>query len=998
MIICDRNQPGRRNGCGGIRIWLGLLAAAVAGGAAERTPALTPDEALAAFQLEKGLRIELVAAEPLVVDPVALAFDEQRRLYVVEGRGYPGPIDNSPAPPVGRVALLEDRDGDGRYERRTEFAEGLTYPNGIAVWRGGVFVTCAPDILYLKDHDGDGIADEKRVVLTGFDTTRSTQLRVSHPTLGLDGKIYVTGGLNGGKVTSPEHPGRAAVMFAPADGRFDPETLVYETTGGRGQFGLTFDAFGRRFVSSNRHPAMQVVLEPWQLRRNPHFAFADTMQHVSKVEAEARVWPTSRASVSADFVPALLGKSHVDTFTSACGVLLFGGTALGEDHQANLFICEPAQNLVQRQVMRREGVSFRSAAASPGREFLSSTDVWFRPVFLAEGPDGALYVADMYRREIDHPVYVPTEARSGLDFEGGKDRGRIYRIVREDAVQPKPGRELREVADLVRGLESADAWWREQAQRLIVERDERAAAPLLERCATTAQLPASRARALWTLRGLDALTPETVGKSLGDSDPGVREQAVALAAGLMPANPGLIEPLLKAATDEDIRVRLAVALVLGSWDDARAVPLLAAIAARDGQDRWMRAAVLSGIGSRMDAFCTEFARWQPEGSPAVAAVMEDLGRLIGAGAALPVGRRFLQQTLAAGDTAVWRIPAALGLAEGVRGRADFSTKAGVAPLAALLAMEAEGNGDVAGLEIIFRRAAAVAVDEKEPSAQRRAAIALLGHTDYAHGAAGLGALLDARHPPELQLQVVRAIERSGDARGGELLVQQSHWGRYTPQIREAAIATLLTKPTLVRVLFAAIQRGGIKPPEISSLRRRQLLNHPDPELRREAAEIFQSLEGGDRLEIYRSLRGILAAPVDPASGAAVFARACSTCHTYRNVGGKVGPDLTGVRHQPADALLLHILVPNYEVAPGYQAIAVTTQDGRSLSGWLSAETESSVTLRTAFGTEETVLRKSIASLTASGVSLMPDGLEQTMSRDELAGLIAYLKSDPRTTP
>ena len=178
------------------------------------------------------------------------------------------------------------------------------------VWKGGVFVTCAPDIFYLKDTNGDGIADERRVVLTGFDKTRTSQIRVSFPTLGLDGKVYVACGSNGGTITSPEHPERPAVVFTPTDGRFDPETFVYETIGGRGQFGLAIDAYGRRFDCTNRHPVLQTVLEPGQLKRNPHLAFAETSQEVSKVQAAAKVFPISRVSVTADFAPKI-GRAHV---------------------------------------------------------------------------------------------------------------------------------------------------------------------------------------------------------------------------------------------------------------------------------------------------------------------------------------------------------------------------------------------------------------------------------------------------------------------------------------------------------------------------------------------------------------------------------------------------------------------------------------------------------------------------------------------------------------
>src|SRR5688572_28998092 len=200
--------------------------------AQDRDGPLSPEEALSSFELEPGYRIELAAAEPLIRDPVAIAFDELGRLYVVENRGYPGPLEGQPdGPPQGVVALLEDTDGDGRFDKRTDFAGNLTYPNGILPWNGGVFITSAPDVLYLEDTNGDGVADERRVALTGFGTNRTPQIRFSHPTLGIDNWIYLTSGLNGGSVTAPDHPDRAPVKFTTSDSRFDPFTLVFELTG-----------------------------------------------------------------------------------------------------------------------------------------------------------------------------------------------------------------------------------------------------------------------------------------------------------------------------------------------------------------------------------------------------------------------------------------------------------------------------------------------------------------------------------------------------------------------------------------------------------------------------------------------------------------------------------------------------------------------------------------------------------------------------------------------
>lgn len=994
MRICDhapgRFRPTRR----GIFAAL-VLGFASLGIAANRQPALEPEEALKQFQIEPGLRIELVAAEPLVVDPVAFAFDEDRRLYVAEMRGYPDPIGGNVQTNTGRIALLEDEDGDGRYERRREFATGLGWVNGIMVWRGGVLVTAAPDILYLKDTDGDGVADEKRVVLTGFEFSKTAQIRVSHPTLGFDGRVYVTSGLNGGSVTSPLHPDRPAVKFTPRDGRFDPDTFAYENTGGRGQFGLTFDPFGRRFVVTNRHPVLQVMLEPWHLRRNPHLAFSETTQEVSKVEAAAKVYPLSRAAVTADYMPRLMAAPHSGTFTSASGTIVFGGTALTPEHVGNVFICESAQNLIQRQVFRPAGASLRSDPVYSGREFLASPDIWFRPVFLGNGPDGALYVADMYRREIDHPQYVPEESRGLLDFKSGADRGRIYRIIRADARVPAPGvrKPAREetAAQIVAGLESPDEWWRERAHRLLLERADRAAVPAVEKVARSGGRPESRTRALWTLHNLRALTPAHVTAALQDADPRVREQGVLLGGELLAGAPELVKPLLAMARDPDARVRYCAALVLGSVNEAAAVPALAAIAVRDGDDRWTRVAVLSGIGSRMAEFLAALQQARAENPKAFAGVMEHLGRVFGAGANTETCRDFLRQMLTGDGDLSWRLSSVLGLAEGLRGRGGAKTALDRNPFVILLGGADEVKKS-APLQSFFQAASARATDDRAPTPERISAIALLGFTDMEFAGASLGRLLDARQPPEIQLQAVRALERLGHARGGALLAAKENWTRYTPQIREAVVAALTSRPSMIEPLFAAIKAGVIAPAEISSIRRTQLMKHADAGVRDGAAAIFKDLEGGDRMQVYRTYRELLDKNIDLARGREAYVRACSACHTFKGEGGKVGPDLTGVRNQPADAILLHILVPNYEVAPSYQTLSIVTNDGRSFSGWLSAETESSLTLRTAAGTEEMVLRRNITSLTGSGLSLMPDGLEQTMTKEEVSSLVAYLKS------
>ena len=992
MFICD-HSPSRQFFRRAVFAAIVVLGTGVAAAAeAGRYPARSPEEALRTFELEPGLRIELVVAEPLVIDPVAFVFDGPGRLFVAENRGYPDPVEGGVPTTLGRIALLEDVDGDGRFEKRKEFATGLGLVNGLMLWRGGIFVTAAPEILYLKDNDGDGIADEKKVVLTGFEDTKTAQIRVSHPTLGLDGRVYVTSGLNGGKVSSPLHPERPAVSFPVRDGRFDPDSYLFENVSGRAQFGLTFDAFGRKLYCSNRHPVMQVMLEPWHLSRNPHLAFTDFAQEVSKVEAEAKVWPISRATISADFIPRLMGTPHTGTFTAASGVFVYGGTALTPEHQGNVFICESAQNLIQRQVMRVEGSSLRSDPPYQNREFLRTTDVWFRPVYLGSGPDGALYIADMYRREIDHPRYVPEESRGLLDFESGKDRGRIYRIVKDGPRSVGKPAIDNTIAGLVAGLESPDEWWRARSQRLLVERADRAAIPLLTKVAANSARPEAKVRALWTLRSLQALSEAMIQSALRDAHPGVREQGLQFASELMAEGKGggLLSAVLATAKDSSARVRFCSALALAGVSDASVLPALASIAILDGEDRWARAAVLSGIAGRMDAFLTAIQAERAKNPKAFAVVMEHLGRVFGAGAPPETCRGFLTQMLTGEGDLAWRMASVLGLIEGYRGRGGARGAAAADPFLPLLG----GSGkNEASVQAFLRGATERAMSDTASTRERISAISLLGYSDFDSVVATLGRLLDARQAPDVQVQAVRAIERIGDARGGALLIAKENWSRYTPRVREAVLATMTARPALILVLFDAIKAGVIAAPEISSVRRTALMKHNDAKVQETAQAIFKDLEGGDRMQVYRTFRELLASSTDVERGREAYTKACSACHTHQGSGGKVGPDLTGIRNQPADAILLHILVPNYEVMSSYATLSITTQDGRSLSGWLAAESEASVTLRTASGTEETVARKEITSLSASGISLMPDGLEQTMAKEDVGNIVAFLKHD-----
>jgi putative membrane-bound dehydrogenase-like protein len=865
-----------------------ILAAVLPAALVAAPGSLSPAEALGAFQVEPGVRVELAAAEPLVRDPVALCFGDAGRMFVVEGRSYPQ-LGESPLT-LGTVALLEDADGDGRFEKRTTFADGFTFPNGILPWGGGVFLTCAPDIWFLKDTTGDGRADVRQIVLTGFGTESSSeQLRVASPTLGPDGWVYITSGLTDAKVTSPLHPSRTAVTAKRQDGRFHPETFVYEPLAGTGQFGQCFDALGHRFVSSNRNPLMHVVLSPDILKRNPHFAFTETVENV--VPVAARVYPISPDTTAATYIPSLINQQHTGTYTSASGICIRGGSA---------FICEPAQNLVQRQRLRPSGATFLAEHPTPGRDFLASPDQWFRPVHAIVGPDGALYVCDMVRQYIDHPRYLPEPIRGKLPFRAGTDKGRIWRVVQLGVAAEK-------------------------------------------------QTAEARAAALKTLQ-------LSQGKP-GDSPP--------LAA------------LERLANSSDARLRFQAALQLAQVQDAKKTKPLAQVLSARADDKWTRAAVFSSMGDWSVELLDELANQRLGKRQSLAPALAALGQVI-------AKTRSPQET---GGVVARHLDADFGWRERERtallgGIIDGSSSS----VADLVAGQPKASANVG---VIFESARAKASSQGGDGAGRLASITLLGHSSFGAERETLLALLTATEPGSVRLAAAKALGQFDDAGVAVALLIKRRWGGYAPGLREAVTGVLLGRSTYHRALMAALE-SGVVPIHALSPARRQTLERSKAVGAR-AKKLFAKQADGDRMKAYELLKPVLKLKADAAGGAKIFTRACALCHTHGSEGYAVGPDLTGLRNQPAETLLLHIIVPNHEVVAGNAMYEVDTKDGQTFAGLLAADTPAQLTLKLPLGFTKTLARSEVKAVRASPLSLMPNELEKTMTRQELANLIAFLK-------
>jgi putative membrane-bound dehydrogenase-like protein len=952
----------------------------------------SPDAALAAFVLsDPALVIELVAAEPEVASPVAIAWDERGRLYVAEMLDYPE------ATTAGRIKRLEDHDGDGRFERSTVFAEGLPFPNGVMPCFGGVLVTAAPNIWYLRDSDGDGRADERRVVLTGFGEG-NTQLRVNGLVWGLDNWIYAANGRSDGEIRAPEDPPGRVISIRRRDLRFrlrarpGPRTPVtVEAIAGFSQFGLAHDDWDNRFPSWNTIPIRHVVLEEQSLDRNKYLAETSSVASILDPADGGRIFAISPAQ-------ARFNRESVAFFNASCGPVIERGGLLPETYRGNAFVCEPLTNLVHRRALAPAGVTFVARRVEQGREFLASSDAVFRPVNLANGPDGALYVVDMCRELVEHPQFVPEPARKAVEFRRWHDRGRIWRIRPKSAANTAAGRiDLSQAgpAALVGTLADPNAWRRMTAQRLLVERQEQNVVPRLVEAIKDRRNPVLRLHALWTLSGMDALDASMLAAVVLDSEPRLREQALKATAMVEPNGRGRLlftSTVASLAEDPEIRVRLQAALVLGDRlaSEPRALAALAKIAARNADDPWVRLAVTSGLGESALGFI-----------PFCLAIPNSRGRddlLVQTASVVGVRRRAPELT------ALLKVIASRPRAERPSSAAGTSSDidpllmlAGLAaglersgpPLHALIGAPPDELKAPLGEVARIGAAAATIASSNRPAHERITAVDVLARGWPKEAEAVVPRLLAAREPPEIQAAAVRAVARANRPALAAKVVEL--WSDLGLATRRDLLAALLESPLLAKELLSALERQAIMPGELDAATREGLLHIADAGLRERASALLARFAAPDRSSVLGKYRPALTLQGDIRRGEAVFSRTCENCHQHQGRGYRAGPDLSGVAGRAPEALLTDILDPNREVAPDFATLTVATRSGQVATGLLAEETATTLKLRRALGVEETLLRSEIEQVRSTGQSLMPEGLEQGLSLQDIADLIAFLR-------
>ena len=935
----------------------------------------SPEEALASFRLPPGFKIELVASEPLITDPVAFDWSADGKLWVVEMRDYPMGMDGN-GKPGGEVRILEDTDSDGRYDKVTVFLEGLRFPNGIMPWGKGVLVSAAPDIFYAEDTDSDGKADVRKLLYTGF-KEGNQQHRINGFDYGLDNWIYAANGGSGGIVRSVGN--NQELDLHGHDLRFRPDQGSMELQPGATQFGRHRDDWGNWFGNDNSRWLWHYFLPEHYLARNRYLAVGSIFRMLANYPNANRLYAISQPQQRFNWPKAIF------EVTSACSATPYRDELFGPEFDSSIFICEPANNVIHREVLQEDGVSFVShrAASETNSEFLASSDNWSRPVMPKTGPDGALYFADMYRLIIEHPEYFPDELKHRPDLRAGEDKGRIYRIYPIEAKLRKiPQLDRLSASELVAALDSPSGWQRDTVQRLLVQSQNKASVKGLEGLLQRSKNPKVRLQALCTLDGLHAIRPELLVKALGDSHYSIRRRAVLLCESRFGQSRDLDDRVLALAEDPDLRVRYQLAFSLGEWNDQRAGAALGRIAFKDWSEQAMQTAVLSSATRHLEAiFAAALA------GPRAQLPSELVERLIGLATEMSddaVLTKALEEIVVPADHryAAWQCAGVAGLLDALDRRntslSAFRNQAGTSMQKAL-----------SSLEPVFEQARQTATDGSASEPERLMAIRLLGRgasqqdQDVAH----LGELLEPQNPGTVQKAALAGLRRGTGTNIAHALLKS--WRTSGLTQRQEILNALFSRSEWTQAVLSALQEGSLSPGEIGPLQKQKLLNHSVPAIRERAARLFSAINA-DRQKIVAAYKSVEDLTGDRAKGHRLFTQNCAICHRLHGEGQNIGPDLGTVADKPVPEIVVGILDPNQAVDPSYTAYTAVTKDDRELSGVLTAETPNSISLRMAGGAEETILRTNLKELTSSGRSLMPEGFEAGLNPQDLADLIACI--------
>ncbi len=991
-------------------------------------PAYTAEQSLAAMQFSEDFHAEVFLKEPQVMSPVEMVFDEDGKIFVAEMLDYP---DDPPAgkPARSRIRMLEDVDGDGKYEKSIIFADNVLEVSGILPWKGGLFVTSAPDILYLKDTDGDGKADIRKVLYTGFPKV-NPEARITNLRYGLDNWIYAANNGNDGKITAPDQPNHPAVMIRGADFRFNPVTAEFEAASGPAQFGSSFDEWGNQFICNNTQHIRNVVLPMQYAARAPLLEIPAYQQDISDHGQPSspmfpltgpQEWRKQRTELRQKRYDenGLNRKEYVGGyFTGASGITIYTGDAWPAEYRNNAFVGDVSANLIHRDVITQDGVTFKASRSKDGTEFIASKDQWFRPCNFANAPDGNLYVMDVYRLFIETPESIPEEIKKGMDFYAGDTMGRIFKIVHNKAQTTrnlKPNLSKASSEELANLLEHPNGWHRITAQRLLITQHDPSVIPKLLQIAEQSQSPVGKIHALYTLFGFGILGEKQVLNALNDKTPQVREHALRLIeysvgvrkigwlndhdlsakenAEAQSAHKAradeVFEKALALAKDPDVRVQYQLALTLGNIKDQRAFDALVELAAEHSMDQWFRLAILSSVNDDaakfFQALKTKYVNFE------YSDMTSQLGSLIGAKHDANEVKSFLNKLSKYKDPGAGLNGLAKGLSlSGVHKLQGASIEAELQPFLDGNEIVSKTAWDIARFfelkGLIDKALSDLAKADVDPKKKVSAIRALRGG-NFATVAPVLQKILASGDAGEIKAAAVESLASFDDASVAASLL--AGWQSYTPDVRAKVLEAMLSEKERMKILLQAVEEKKIEKTALGEEMRARLYNHPEPDVVARSKALFKG-SGDDRGQAVTNYKEVLTMNGEQTRGKLIFEQHCAKCH-LPSKGGRIGPDLSGVNNKSKDELLTSILNPSYAIEPRFVNYIVTTNDGRIRNGVLANETPGAITLRGLDG-DTSILRKNVKEIKASNMSLMPGAFEMLIDKQQMADLIAYLRA------
>ncbi|GEP44082.1 PVC-type heme-binding CxxCH protein [Brevifollis gellanilyticus] len=964
-----------------------------------RYPAVPPKDAAATWQVKKGFKLELAANEPQVLDPIAICFDERGRMFVCEMIDYSEMRDVTPH--LGRITMLEDKDGDGFFETSKIFADDLPWPTGLIWSNGGLYVGATPDIWRFEDKNDDGKAEVREKVYTGFGTglkILNVQGLMNSFQWGQDNRIHVlAGGGNRGVIKCLKKPELKEQELGGKDFWFDPLTHEFGLELGGAQYGMSFDNYGRKFGCSNSDHLQYWLYDDRYTARNSFYDMPPSRRSIAVDGGAAEVFRISpdepwriirtRWRIAGVVKGSVEGGGRVSGyFTGATGTTIYRGDAYGPEFVNNSFSGDAGGQLIHRKIIRyaKDGINLEGErpADERGFEFAASKDTWVRVVNFANAPDGCLYVCDMYREVIEHPWSVPDEIKKHLDLNSGNDRGRIWRIVPDKGVERKGQKVTLGSAsseELVKTLGHTNGWHRDTAQRLLYEKQDKAVAPMLKARFLEDSSELEKIHILNTLATSGALKEDTLEKAVGDTSAQVRERGTVLGSQIM--NGGKIAAAVyKLEEDPSPRVRFTYGMLIPEFykhipgiAGASAEHRQATILAKDGNNPLIVSAILSSEGVDPLPILEELVH-----SPKPA-----LTDLVAEGLLSIIGQQKQDKALAFAIKLLAEPATAPTLRRnGLKALAAGLRKGG----SSIARADKEGK-----LAAVFTQASATAQDTQATESSRLQAIELLALATQDQAETALQAGLKAGQSEAIQAASVKsANELLGKSATASLLTA---WSGLKPKAREASLAALLARDDGAASLLEAMStKGGPEPKDLAASQVQALAKHKNASIAKLAATVLKSVIPPSREEVARTFALAAGMKGDAKAGQTHYMTRCLACHQANGLGIEVGPNFTTVKTKGRDALLTAILEPHKEVASQFIAYTVNTKEGQTVQGIITADDANSMTLKMMGGAVVTLQRANIQGSNSAGQSLMPEGLESGLSVQDMADLLSFIEA------